>query len=156
MTKVACRSSNLVYAITCKRCGQQYVGQTMVRLKDRFVGHLGDINNEATKKPRWTERLVYHHTGIHLKTTKEPGSHHYQKKGGEKLDTLAQASTRNILKNTTHTKKSEPTERYKRQGTTNSTRRLPQRGISKNIYHLPPTLCTLTSSTRTYLLVLSL
>ena len=43
MKNISCRSSNLVYAITCKRCGMQYVGQTMLRLKDRFVHHLRDI-----------------------------------------------------------------------------------------------------------------
>ena len=41
--KVSCRSSNLSYAITCKRCGILYVGQTLVRLKYRFVQHLWDI-----------------------------------------------------------------------------------------------------------------
>ena len=51
MVKVSCRSSNLVYAITCTRCGLQYVGQTLLRLKDRFVGHLGDINNGNMDKP---------------------------------------------------------------------------------------------------------
>ena len=50
MRKVSCRSSNVIYAITCKRCGIQYVGQTLLRLKDRFVGHFGDINNCSKKK----------------------------------------------------------------------------------------------------------
>ena len=70
------------------------------------------------------------------------------------------ASTRKILKNTTHTKKSEPTEKIQ----TSRNNQLYKEAIpeghytrhSKNIYHLPPTLGTLTSSSRTYLLVLSL
>ena len=33
MKKVSCRSSNLIYAITCKICGMQYVGQTLLRIK---------------------------------------------------------------------------------------------------------------------------
>jgi hypothetical protein len=50
MRKISCRSSNLVYAITCKRCGMQYVGQTMLRIKDRFVHHLRDIETNASDK----------------------------------------------------------------------------------------------------------
>ena len=43
MNNISCRSSNLIYAIKCTRCGKQYVGQTMLRLKDRFVHHFRDI-----------------------------------------------------------------------------------------------------------------
>jgi hypothetical protein len=50
MTKVSCRSSNLIYAISCKRCGLQYVGQTLLRLKDRFVHHLRDIDIGTLEK----------------------------------------------------------------------------------------------------------
>ena len=97
--KVACRSSNLVYAITCKRCGQQYVGQTMVRLKDRFVRHLGEFINGRIEKPVGAHFSQRSHDGLNymsitilefIKKTQEPGSHHYQKQGGEKLDTFAQ------------------------------------------------------------------
>ena len=50
MKKISCRSSNLIYAITCKRCGLQYVGQTLKRLRDRFAGHFGDIDNSRQEK----------------------------------------------------------------------------------------------------------
>lgn len=36
---VTCKSNNLIYCITCKRCGLQYVGQTKRRLMDRFQNH---------------------------------------------------------------------------------------------------------------------
>ena len=39
MKNVSCRSLNLIYGITCNRCGTQYVGQTKKRLKDRFIKH---------------------------------------------------------------------------------------------------------------------
>ena len=39
MRNISCRSSNLIYAITCNGCGRQYVGQSSLRLKDRFVHH---------------------------------------------------------------------------------------------------------------------
>ena len=51
MRNVSCRSSNLVYAITCQVCGMQYVGQTLLRLQDRFVGHFGDIKRNDHNKP---------------------------------------------------------------------------------------------------------
>ena len=40
-----------IYAITCKVCGIQYVGQTKLRLKDRFVHHLRDIAIHDVTKP---------------------------------------------------------------------------------------------------------
>ena len=39
MKKISCRSSNLIYCITCLVCGKQYVGQTMRRLRNRFYTH---------------------------------------------------------------------------------------------------------------------
>ena len=64
MKKISCRSSNLVYAITCKRCGKQYVGQTLLRLKDRFIFHIRDIetgNPEKTVSRHFSEPS---HNGI--------------------------------------------------------------------------------------------
>ena len=50
MINISCRSSNLIYAISCKICGKQYVGQTSVRLKDRFVHHFRDIETSNPEK----------------------------------------------------------------------------------------------------------
>ena len=50
MTNISCRSSNLIYAISCKICGIQYVGQTSVRIKDRFVHHFRDIEMSNQEK----------------------------------------------------------------------------------------------------------
>jgi len=40
---ITCRSSNLIYCITCKTCGKQYVGQTKRTILARFQGHCGKI-----------------------------------------------------------------------------------------------------------------
>ena len=40
---VSCKSSNLIYCLTCKCCGMQYVGQTKNRLMDRFQAHFYNI-----------------------------------------------------------------------------------------------------------------
>ena len=39
-----CSSSNLIYCITCKQCGIQYVGQTKCELKERFSAHFLKIS----------------------------------------------------------------------------------------------------------------
>ena len=44
---VSCNSNNLVYCITCTRCGKQYVGQTKNSLKQRFQGHFYQIAHDA-------------------------------------------------------------------------------------------------------------
>ena len=47
MEKISCRSSNVIYCITCKRCKMQYVGQTYKRVKDRFVAHFYNIEEAS-------------------------------------------------------------------------------------------------------------
>ena len=50
MKNVNCQSSNLIYVITCKNCGIQYVGQTKNGILTRFQGHIFDIahDNDTT------------------------------------------------------------------------------------------------------------
>ena len=43
---VSCQSNNLVYAITCRKCDKQYVGQTGRRLMDRFQGHFSTVSRK--------------------------------------------------------------------------------------------------------------
>jgi GIY-YIG catalytic domain len=40
---LSCRSFNVIYLISCKRCGMQYVGQTGRALGDRINDHLSNI-----------------------------------------------------------------------------------------------------------------
>ena len=42
---VTCKSSNLIYCLSCKRCGIQYMGQTKNRLMDRFQAHFYNIGH---------------------------------------------------------------------------------------------------------------
>ena len=53
---ITCRSSNLIYCITCRKCKMQYVGQTKRTLKERFQGHLGKIT-KAHKGIKETQDL---------------------------------------------------------------------------------------------------
>ena len=50
MKNISCRSSNLIYCITCTVCHKQYVGQTSNRIRDRFQGHFGDIMRDDIEK----------------------------------------------------------------------------------------------------------
>ena len=40
---ISCKSSNLIYLITCKQCHKQYVGQTKNSIAQRFYSHLHNI-----------------------------------------------------------------------------------------------------------------
>ena len=51
MKNISCRSSNLIYCITCLRCRKQYVGQTSLRLKGRFVHHFYTVEKPDKTKP---------------------------------------------------------------------------------------------------------
>jgi hypothetical protein len=64
MTQISCRSSNLIYCINCKRCNKQYVGQTSLRIKNRFVHHLYSIDKEDQSKPVGKHFSSKSHQGI--------------------------------------------------------------------------------------------
>ena len=44
---MTCKTQNLVYLIQCKRCGQQYVGQTGRALKERVNEHCREIKKKS-------------------------------------------------------------------------------------------------------------
>ena len=46
--RASCKSSNIVYLITCRRCGLQYVGETSQPLHARIRGHRSDIMHRRT------------------------------------------------------------------------------------------------------------
>ena len=46
----SCKPSNVIYLITCKRCGLEYVGDTGQPLHTRVNGHRYDIAHQRTKE----------------------------------------------------------------------------------------------------------
>ena len=40
-----CATSNVIYLITCKKCGIQYIGQTSQQISKRMNQHRSDIKN---------------------------------------------------------------------------------------------------------------
>ena len=49
--KLTCKSSNVIYCVTCKKCQDQYVGETEQELHCRQRGHLSDIRANAPGLP---------------------------------------------------------------------------------------------------------
>ena len=64
MRNVTCKSTNLIYCITCTQCHIQYVGQTKRRLMDRFQGHFYNIS-------KGTEQIGRHFTSPNHRSTKD-------------------------------------------------------------------------------------
>lgn len=58
MKNVTCKSSNLIYCLSCKQCGQQYVGQTQQTLMKRVYAHIYSINTKG-------ETSVARHFNMH-------------------------------------------------------------------------------------------
>ena len=44
-----CKTSNIIYCITCKSCGQKYVGESSKEIGFRFSQHRSDVNTYQTK-----------------------------------------------------------------------------------------------------------
>ena len=48
-TRASCKSSSVIYLVTCRRCGQQYVGEMGQLLHCRINGHHFDITHRRTE-----------------------------------------------------------------------------------------------------------
>ena len=46
--RTSCKSPNIVYLITCRRCGLQYVGETSQPLHAKINSHQSDITHQRT------------------------------------------------------------------------------------------------------------
>ena len=53
-----CSSSNIIYLLGCRKCPQQYIGETERTLKERFSEHKGYVNTNNQSKA----------TGVHFNT----------------------------------------------------------------------------------------
>ena len=68
---VCCSSSNLIYCLTCKRCGIQYVGQTKRELKVRFSVHFLKITKNNPESEIARHFNPGHHKGLDTPATYE-------------------------------------------------------------------------------------
>ena len=55
-----CNSSNLIYLITCKLCGLQYIGETKRKLKDRLNDHISNIRTNKITAIALHFKTLYH------------------------------------------------------------------------------------------------
>ena len=49
-TAVNCQSKNIIYALGCNKCSEQYVGESERTLQDRFSEHKGYVTNSILSK----------------------------------------------------------------------------------------------------------
>ncbi len=63
--RVTYQTNNLIYALTCDICGQQYVSQTQNRIMDRFNSHLSTIRRKS-------DTTVARHMASHNISTDDP------------------------------------------------------------------------------------
>ena len=49
-TAVTCKTRNIIYCITCKRCSEQYIGESERSLQERFSEHRGYVTNRNLTK----------------------------------------------------------------------------------------------------------
>ena len=68
---ITCKSHNVIYCVTCKKCSSQYIGETEQELHARQRGHLSDIKSNKD--------LPY------VRHFRECGIQHYTITGVEKL-----------------------------------------------------------------------
>jgi hypothetical protein len=68
---VTCQSSNLIYCITCKKCGQHYVGQTKRKLHCRLQEHLRSITKG--KRESTQVQVSPQPVGIHFSQSDHDG-----------------------------------------------------------------------------------
>ena len=61
--KLDCNSDNVVYLISCKVCGLQYVGSTVTPFRFRFNNHKSRINTHVKSSRNYKEMddLIYKH-----------------------------------------------------------------------------------------------
>ena len=48
---ITCKTSNVVYCLTCKKCKEQYIGETEQEIHERQRGHLSNINSNKSGLP---------------------------------------------------------------------------------------------------------
>ena len=75
--KITCKTSNVVYCITCTKCMAQYIGETKQEIHQRQTGHLSDIKKKITGLPyvrHFLECGVEHYTitGVEKVRSRDP------------------------------------------------------------------------------------
>ena len=75
--KITCKTSNVVYCITCTKCRKQYIGETKQEIHQRQTGHLSDIKKKITGLPyvrHFLECGVEHYTitGVEKVRSRDP------------------------------------------------------------------------------------
>ena len=68
-TSVSCTTSNVVYLIGCKKCTQQYIGETERTVKERFLEHKGYVTTRTMSKATGRHFNLPCHQKSHMSIT---------------------------------------------------------------------------------------
>ena len=64
-----CQTKNLVYLVHCKKCNDQYVGETEKTLEHRFSQHLGYVDNKDYRQATGRHFNLPGHNKSHMSIT---------------------------------------------------------------------------------------
>ena len=64
-----CQTQNLVYLVHCKKCNDQYVGETKNTLKKRFTQHLGYVDSRDFRQATGRHFNLPGHQKSHMSIT---------------------------------------------------------------------------------------
>ena len=64
-----CQTQNLIYLVHCKKCNDQYVGETKNTLKKRFSQHLGYMDNKDFRQATGRHFNLPGHQKSHMSIT---------------------------------------------------------------------------------------
>ena len=64
-----CLTRNIVYCITCNKCGKQYIGESEKTLRERTKQHIGYIRNKMMEKTTGEHFNSYGHSLSDMKVT---------------------------------------------------------------------------------------
>ena len=70
---LTCKSSYVIYLVTCLACSAQYVGKTTEPMHKRHTGHRREIEDENTPLGRHFARCGYNNLGLQIIDCVKPG-----------------------------------------------------------------------------------
>ena len=70
-----CKSSWVIYFVTCTKCEKQYVGKTTDSMHKRHTGHRQEIDNELTPLGRHFSSCGYSFFSVIVIDSVKPGEH---------------------------------------------------------------------------------
>ena len=88
-----CKTTDVIYVISCLKCGKQYVGETSQALHLRMNGHRSEDRRKTGGSPLLFPRPQVRPPVGHGSGPNSPGRHRSTEKQGGQMDSLPENST---------------------------------------------------------------